>query len=179
MSTFNEDVFFLWDVISRSSLSNKSQVQIRVFRGAKNSCQYGPFMAAIRDVLPSIEASVHPRVVVVEYADVESVCSKKWSMENLIDWLLESHIHMIITHIHQGFRSHQVELDMQNVESQLKRLKFHNGFPNGDQLKCPVFTQNKIKYLHLLSNKVNETFVIDLPHTYSSIHPSILDDLLR
>jgi len=88
----------------------------------------------------------------------------------LIDWLLESNIHFIITHINQGRSSHGLIWCMRDMLEQLNRLYYHAGFPNGQQLMCAVFTQNKGEYM----NKLNEgclsipTLIIDLnkEHVY-------------
>jgi hypothetical protein len=66
---------------------------------------------------------------------------------DIVNWLLEGDIHFIISHIHQG----------------IVKLHDHPGFPSGDNLQCPVFTQDKYKYLSVLMSKglCNPTLKVD------------------
>jgi hypothetical protein len=52
--------------------------------------------------------------------------------------------------------------DMREALSHFQRLKFHTGFPTGDQLRCPVFTQDKIVYLKCLGEFANNTLTVPL-----------------
>jgi hypothetical protein len=36
---------------------------------------------------------------------------------------------------------------VQQIYDECARLKYHPGFPNGVQLQCPIFSQDKWKYL--------------------------------
>jgi len=69
--------------------------------------------------------------------------SRKGTPTDLIDWLLDSDIHIIATHVHQGIPRWSASI----VYTELQRLRNHCGFPSGDQLQCPVFTQHKFNYL--------------------------------
>ena len=53
-----------------------------------------------------------------------------------LDWLLNSDIHFIITHIHQGLE--QLGWDMVELYNEVQRLHYHNGYPNRIQLRCPI-----------------------------------------
>ena len=46
-----------------------------------------------------------------------------------VDWLLDSDIHLVLSHMHQGFDS--LCWDMEVLSEQYKRFQFHEGFPNG------------------------------------------------
>jgi hypothetical protein len=48
----------------------------------------------------------------------------------LIDWLLESNNHFIITHINQGRSSHGLIWCMRDILDQLNRLFYHAGCIN-------------------------------------------------
>ena len=45
---------------------------------------------------------------------------------------------------------------------QLLRLRFHIGFPSEGSLYCPVFTQDKIRYLRPLGELANNTLRIQI-----------------
>lgn len=86
----------------------------------------------------------------IEIIDNNSIRKYNWSPKDLVDWLLGSHIHFIITHVHQGHIVKGLKdegWDIVNLCSQLKRLKLHNGFPNNNKLWCPIFTQDKYEYI--------------------------------
>ena len=46
---------------------------------------------------------------------------------------------------------------MVHLEEQLRRLYDHPGFPNGIQLSCPVFLQNKGEYLRNVLDLITNT----------------------
>jgi hypothetical protein len=93
-----------------------------------------------------------------------NIMEKNWTYKSLVDWLLSSHIHFIICHPHQGFLEKGIDITPIEFYNELQRLKFHIGFPNGDELRCPVFTQNKAIYLKALyQNQLsNPTFYINV-----------------
>jgi hypothetical protein len=75
----------------------------------------------------------------------------------VIDWLLESDIHFVITHMHQSL--------FWNIPSWLKqmdRLGGHYGWPAYENLRCPIFLQDKYRYLVALPDITNRTFPIML-----------------
>ena len=65
------------------------------------------------------------------------------SPHEFVDWLLEADFHILTTHLHQGIP----QWNIQDVLKALRRLYHHDGFPSGSRLFCPIFTQNKLKYL--------------------------------
>ena len=62
---------------------------------------------------------------------------------------------------------------MQNVENQIRRLKFHLGDPTGVKVHCPVRLQDKYNYLAALKDDVVPTLKIPLMEDtdYSDIVP--------
>jgi len=50
-----------------------------------------------------------------------------------------------------------------NVWLELQRLKGHHGFPTGENLMCPVFTQHKFHYLCALRSFVAPTLAVKFP----------------
>lgn len=83
-----------------------------------------------------------------------------WSLEEFFDWLLGGHIHFIIGHLHQGTESFQ--WTVKDIYDQAQRLRYHPGKPCGDQLDCPIFTQDKFKYLEVLQDNVMTSHKIDI-----------------
>lgn len=160
-----EETMLMWEGVREvPNLKTEANqiVEIRVFIGGIDGVQVGPFMAAYGDVVAVLHKLISPRRLRIEYMSVKSVSEQGWSIEDLINWLLGSHIHFILSHIHQGFKSHGNQLDMNNVMAQLKRLTYHPGFPSGQQLSCPVFTQDKINYIKPLLDMANDTLRVDL-----------------
>ena len=39
-----------------------------------------------------------------------------------------------------------------SILAEFQRLKDHQGFPNGDQIDCPIFTQDKWNYIQALND---------------------------
>ena len=80
----------------------------------------------------------------------------------IITWLRESDIHIILCHMHQG-KKHQI-WDCLGLNLALFRLDNHLGFPMAELLSCPIFTQNKLNYLSALrdSDRINFTLPISL-----------------
>jgi hypothetical protein len=130
---------------------------MRVFLGGEDGVQVGPFKAAWTraDVTQKENWDI-------QYLTVNYINEIGWSEKDLIDWLLDSHVHFILSHVHQGI-GRFLEWNMEILEFQLQRLKFHLGFPNLAKLKCPVFLQHKYNYLCKMPvNKVNNTLQLHL-----------------
>ena len=111
---------------------------------------------------------VKPKVIRLEKLYLDEVCRNEMTITDLVNWLLGGHIHIILTHIHQGFATHGSLIDMENMMQQLLRLRFHIGYPNGASLYCPVFTQDKRRYLLALGELANNTLFIPLNMTKKS-----------
>lgn len=163
-----------------SSIINRDNViLIRIFTGIKTSIQNDNWDCAFNNLYSKLAMAVYPKRFVIEKIGVRKVCEMKWGITDIIDWLLDSDIHFILSHIHQGFISSSKHLNMDEVLGQLKRLNTHNGFPNGEALNCPVFTQNKILYLRALGNMANNTLCIYLKADISLYTENVLDAIKR
>jgi len=125
---------------------------IHAYYGGKWSPQNIPFTSAV--------SRLPHHNLTIEYMNCDDVKSAKWGIKELIDWLQASHVHMITTHVHQGY-THQ-KLDMAFLQTQLQRLHYHDGFPTGNFLRCPVFTQDKYEYLSVMGSLANPTLRIYL-----------------
>ena len=93
---------------------------------------------------------------------------RKGTPTDLIDWLLDSDIHIIATHVHQGIPRWSASI----VYTELQRLRNHCGFPSGDQLQCPVFTQHKFNYLYGIRQFVAPTLAVQFPLVERSVDDS-------
>ena len=149
----------MWDSIISTPIQVGNTKIVRVFSGGMESTQSGPFLSAMEAIKKRFLSSVN---VVVETLTTSELCKLKWQPDQLMDWFLRSHCHFILAHIHQSLLLHKLVWDMDFACQQYKRLKYHNGFPSGDQLSCPVFTQDKIKYIEDLDNLAVKTMTIHL-----------------
>ena len=133
---------------------------IRVFQGGEKAEQAESFIAALNEARTEI-ISTHDKIW-VERLTVSMVKSYLWTPENLVNKLLEGDAHFITAHVHQGKSLNncgQLGWNMADLESQLQRLYNHPGFPNGIQLSCPVFLQDKGEYLMNVPEYCNPTFL--------------------
>ena len=153
--------------MNRSPAKRSDFILIRVVHGGDRSPQLEKFQTAFSSFSDKFNENV---TIKIEYIGPKEIGKSRWMPSELIDWLLESNIHFIITHINQGRSSHGLIWCMKDMLDQVNRLYYHAGFPNGQQLMCAVFTQNKGVYI----NKLNEgshsipTLTIDLnkEHVY-------------
>ena len=66
-----------------------------------------------------------------------------WGPQQLVDWLLCSDEHFILSHVHQGMSAlgeSQMGWNMLLLQKQLMRLRDHRGYPNGDKLHCVLYS---------------------------------------
>ena len=79
----------------------------------------------------------------------------------LVDWLLDSEFHVILCQ--QGIHNQMFGIwRPQDCVEELKRLKYHPGFPSGVHLCDPVFNGDKFDYLSTASQYCNPSFKIPL-----------------
>jgi hypothetical protein len=143
---------------------------IHVFMGGAASVQAEPFAGGLqRANFPK------NRVNVVKY-NVKKVKELQMTLVQFIDWLLSADCHLILSHVHQGLS--QLNWSLTEVVLELQRLKHHRGFPNGDQLLCPVFLQDKYSYIKSLPCMTNPTLKIDLT-MHGELPDAMQDEILR
>jgi hypothetical protein len=87
-------------------------------------------------------------VIKVQCMTLKSFRELEWTLDQLITWMFNSHIHFFVAHFHQGLDNfgHSISELYAGVE----QLKFHEGFPSRSHIECPIFTQDKWKYLDAL-----------------------------
>ena len=99
---------------------------------------------------------------------MKNVRDSAWSVKQFVDWLLlSSNVYFVITHIHQGLSA--LGWNLSDLYIELKRLKYHVGFPNGINLNCPIFTQDKYGYISSVPGLCNPTMKIQLNDELFSI----------
>jgi hypothetical protein len=157
-STGATETLFMWDTITMAPRNCGGVVLVRVFSGGKASIQSGPFLCAMKKIQREcIDSNKVPRV---EYMDTQTLAELKWQPHQFVEWFLRSHVHAIIAHSHQALFSHNLLWNMSDAIAQFQRLRYHNGFPTGNQLRCPVFTQDKIDYIRYLGDLAIKTMSI-------------------
>lgn len=130
-----------------------TEIEIRVYQGAKEfGHQLIPFTQALKTIYST-------SVFNIVYLTCSDINKHQMTEMEIIDWLFQGDIHFIISHIHQGI----VNINMKKLYTAIGKLYDHPGFPDGDGLQCPVFTQDKYKYLSALMPKgmCNPTFKVD------------------
>ena len=150
---------------------------IRVFLGGKRGINVGPFLVALQIILDDVR---------VETMDTDQLKLLGFSPSDLTDWLLESDAHLILSHVHQGIISPHVGLTVcsvkwtaENLTSELMRLKDHPGFPNGLQIWCPIFLQDKLTYIKLMPECMIPTIEVFFQDEYSEENVSDIKEFLR
>lgn len=134
-------------------------MDIRVFTGGCDGAQTNHFRQAFQD-LDSRTSQFK-----VTYVSIKQVKDAGWTPTELVSWLASGDVHFFLSHIHQGLSAKgesQMGWNMIDLHAQLARLRFHPGFPTGDLLACPVFTQNKIGYLKAIPTFVNPSLQVIL-----------------
>jgi len=152
------ETLFMWDTIIMAPSNSDGVILVRVFVGGKASIQSGPFSSAMKRIQRECRAS--SRVPHVEYMDTQTLAELKWQPNQFVEWFLHAHIHGIIAHSHQSLFTHNLMWNMSEALAQFQRLRYHAGFPTGDQLRCPVFTQDKIDYIRCLGELAITTITV-------------------
>jgi hypothetical protein len=83
-----------------------------------------------------------------------------WNMQNIYQYFSTSSCYFILCHPHQSAEG--LQWPPHQFYSGLQCLRSKIGFPRGEQMLCPVFTQNKGLYLLLANQYCNPTLIIDL-----------------
>ncbi len=148
------NILELWDSVAFLP-SFSSPILLRVYSGAIDAHQLRPFEEALD--LIKLDKVSH-KVEIMSNADVR--IRTNWGPKELIEWLLGSNVHFILTHIHQGLESCQWDIAV--LYEQVQRLRYHPGFPSGAQLQCPIFTQDKFEYISSVPELCNHTLSIEL-----------------
>ena len=158
----------LCSILSTGTLHNvqdSKKKRVRCFKGAHNAQQEIPVMKALQLFLDD-------ELLTVEYLLCKQVKDNRWSAAKVIDWLLDSHIHLIITHVHQNIVEH-LGWNMVDLMYQLQRLYDHPGYPYRQLLRDPIFLQDKYEYIRIVEDICNPTFKITIRENNSYL----MDDI--
>ena len=77
------------------------KIKIRVFMGGMASTQTGPFTSALIEAQRYFDVT-GKNFPITEYLTTDLARSLHWGIKEITDWLLDSDIHFILNHIHQG-----------------------------------------------------------------------------
>jgi len=136
-----------------TKFQTSTEIEIRVYQGSK---EFGNQLIPFHQACDIIQTTSTIRICTLDCSEVNDF---KLTEDDIINWLLEGDIHFIISHIHQGI----VNVNMNKLYKSIMKLHDHPGFPVGDSLQCPVFTQDKFMYLQALMPKgmCNPTLKVD------------------
>jgi hypothetical protein len=82
--------------------SDTRRIRMRVFLGGNLSTQTGPFSSAMiyaRNYFDLASGEAFPSI---EYLNTHAVKNLCWGIREIVEWLLDSDIHFILNHVHQG-----------------------------------------------------------------------------
>lgn len=120
---------------------------VKVFTGGMGSVQSAQFFIALDEVVGRYYHQDDALIIVVERIGTEEVRKKGWNVQQFISWLVSGDVYFILSHPGQGI-SVTLGWDLGSLGDDLVAgLRGHLGFPAGDSLRCPVFTQDKYNYL--------------------------------
>ena len=68
---------------------------VRVFQGGRNARQLEPVQQALAEF-------ERKKLIDVEFIDIDTVKTQHLTVQSIVQWLLSSDVHLIITHMHQG-----------------------------------------------------------------------------
>ena len=81
-----------------------------------------------------------------------------WGPKQTISWLREADIYVILCHSHQGLKNPR--WDCSELMLSMRPLEYRLGFPSAENLRCPMFSQNKWNSLSCLKDRINFTLPI-------------------
>jgi len=89
----DEEQLVLRNLIRSYKPVNKGRKIMKVFMGGKEGIQIIPFKAAWSRTNFMTESWT------VEYISVTFINESYWTPKDLVDWLLDSHVHVILSHV--------------------------------------------------------------------------------
>ena len=140
---------------------SQKRVCVHVFEGGEQCVQTAPLEIALEKLRKDLLYSDSGIVLDVKYKRRKCVREDAtFDERKFVQWLNESDVHIIATHPCQA-NTHFWNVPEMSIA--LEALKSHVGFPHGEYLECPVFTQHKFKYLNLLPKfMVTPTYCVNL-----------------
>jgi hypothetical protein len=122
---------------------DRTVVLLRVFLGATR--QLEPFQRGISEAKKELlhESNIRLQVEIFDQDYVKN--DLKWTVTQLIDWLLAADVHLVPCHIHEGNLGKTPSWNVENIQIQARRLKFHLGLPMGKNVECAVWNGDKFE----------------------------------
>ena len=126
-------------------------ILIRAFHGGWDANQVGILQKAMARIIQKY-GPLGFQVIYEKYNNDIVRNQLKWNVTDLFTHLIAADIHLIPTHCHQGniSKGGTDTWNMENLISNYERLYHHLGWPNGKHVRCPVWTQNKVRLYEAL-----------------------------
>ena len=142
----------------------RNVILLRAFKGATR--QDEAFTRALSEA--QCELLAENITLIYEVFDSDHVKNVlKWTVSQLVDWLLEADIHLIPCHVHEGNLAKTESWNIENIRIQLKRLKYHKGVPMGKHFDCCIWGQDKYEMYV-------KTYPLSAPAMKIPLEPGIL-----
>lgn len=140
---------------------DRSVIKVNVLQVCRNAAQLLYFKNAqikLADMYPNIYSKMK-----FDFKINDDIRKDNWKPADIMDWLLNSDIHFILSHVHQGISvPKNYDFNVEAIENEILRLMYHRGFPFGLNLRCPIFLQNKWYYLLPIKDMVLPTLMVPL-----------------
>ena len=143
-------------LIKNQKLNEIKTITIHVWSGAEfESSTTGGQRFWFQEGLKKVTFEYQDLLFVVEYRSNKGIRENGYSIEDMFEWLWNCDIHYILTHVHQGITLHRdfPDWNIPSIINNLNNLELHTGFPSGVLIKCPVFQQDKFKYVDVFMQK--------------------------
>lgn len=116
----------------------------RCFTGGVGAVHSSPYRIGASHVLRELGSNE----ICFEELNISILRTSTWTAAKVVDWLLGAHIHFITCHPHMHMDKLIPSIGM--LYREIERLKYHPGFPSLNDLSCPIWRQDKYKYLSAL-----------------------------
>lgn len=163
-----DDVSLRWEAVCHRK--QRERPLVRVFQGGILALQWQAFGVDLPHKCEELGIDI-------EVITVKDVHDSSWSEDDFVKYFLQADAHFILAHPHQGKGIQALDWNMDTLKSALIKLWFHKGFPSLEELECPVFLQDKFKYLCALGDMSNPTMQIYL--TEDGSYETYLDRIRR
>jgi len=143
------------------------EISVVGFAGGINAAQCGPFLSALAKLQSQLLAEERDVVLNCLILYNRNLRENNIDQGTLIDILAQSHIHIILSHMHQGndgWNHNKLHQDL------VEKLGTHRGWPSGDNLLCPVFTQNKYNYIKCCREICIPTLAVEFDESTPSLN---------
>lgn len=160
--TSNESLQYLVSSLTPPRYLTSGFIKVNVLDVCENGAQQVYFNLGL-DRLKESNPTIY-RTLNIEHRKNKTSKASRLDPSDITEWLIDSDIHFILSHVHQGMLlQHHHDWTVDNIESQLSRLMNHRGFPLGQNLRCPIFLQDKWRYLDAIKMLTLDTLKVPIP----------------